>query len=110
MPGYDSANQQAADDASSTSSWSLWSLVSFVFRLDSNSVPAGQRYDPVQQQPDDNPSIGSAEQDNQVRNAARDDNMSSGSGSQPSETLINTSTESGFDANQPTDHLSNTEI
>ena len=63
MPDYDPNRQQPADDSSSIRSWlsgSLWSLASSIVSVASNILP-GQRYDPVQQHPDDNSSIGSAE-------------------------------------------------
>ena len=111
MPEYESANQQAADDAPSISSWSLWSLVSSVFSLASNSVPEGQRYDPVQQQPDDNSSIGSGEQDNHLSNAASDIYLSEArQTSQTDETLRITPAERGIDNNQPIENSSNTGI
>mgnify|MGYP001802981902 CR=1 FL=1 len=63
MPDYDPNSQQPADDSSSINSWlsgSLWSLASSIVSVASN-ILRGLRYDPVQQHPDDNPSIGSAE-------------------------------------------------
>ena len=63
MPDYDPNRQQPAEDSSSIGSWlsaSLRSLASSIVSLASNILP-GQRYDPVQQHPDDNSSIGSAE-------------------------------------------------
>ena len=113
MPEYERANQQAADDASSNSSWSLWSLVSSVFSLDSNSVPEGQRYDPVQQQPDDNSSIRSGEQDNQVSIAARDANLIEAQAPQTPQTdgtWSITPIERGINNNQPSENFSNTGI
>ena len=74
MPEYESANQQAADDASSISSWlsgSLWSLASSIISIAFSIIP-NQRYDPLQQQPDDNSSVGSGEQDNQEAYALPD--------------------------------------
>ena len=112
MPEYEPANQQAADDASSISSWlsgSLWSLASSIISIASAILP-NQRYESVQQQPDNNSGIGSAEQDNQIRNAVMDDNIRDISGSQSSGTLINTSNELGVNDHQPSDNPSNTGI
>ena len=74
MPEYEPANQQAADDASSISSWlfgSLQSLTSSIISIASYILPK-QRYESVQQQPDDNSGIGSGEQDNQEANVLPD--------------------------------------
>ena len=63
MPDYDPNSQQPADDSSSISSWlsgSLWSLASSIVSVAASILPS-QGYDPVQQHPDDNSSIGSAE-------------------------------------------------
>ena len=113
MPEYEPANQQAADDASSISSWlsgTLWSLASSVISIASSILP-NQRYDPVQQQPDDNSSVGSGEQDNEVSNDDRDDNViEAPQVSQTYEALRITPTERGIDINQPSENFSNTGI
>ena len=98
MPEYEPANQQAADDASSISSLlsgTLWSLGSSIISIASSILP-NQRYDPVQQQPDDNSSIGSAEQDNQIISATRD------------VTSLTSPPELGVNDDQPSQKRSNT--
>ena len=99
MPEYEPANQQAADDASSISSrlsGSLWSLASSVVSIASSILP-NQRYDPLQQQPDDNSGIGSGEQDNQEANALPDRSIYDSTLQQPHD---NTSLDSGEQDNR----------
>ena len=75
MPDYDPNRQQPADDSSSIRSWlsgSLWSLASSIVSVAANILP-GLRYDPVQQHPDDNSSIGSAELFNNNQSNDQDD-------------------------------------
>ena len=112
MPEYEAANQQAADNASSISSrlsGSLWSLASSIISIASSILP-NQRYDPLQQQPDDNSSIGSGEQDNQVSSAARDVTLIEAQAPQTSQTdgtRSITPIERGINNNQPSENFSN---